>query len=499
MTKNTRVKKRRKIKRRFIFLNILAVVLIVFGIRYMDIAGDRYDMHSFTYFTDEAGPDFNDTEVAAEPEGVVRVESLELSDEQELIIKLSSVKKGSADITITTYDEEGKPNRIKSSHVDVTMTGAIIDHRDYYTNFSGYEVVTWLFLGYIAAVLVVMLYSFYECYKKSDYSYSMVAYGGISLFLAVLLAIIVYKWMNNVVGSFSALVSLLTETGEWFLVLMLPVMLVMAVALSVSNIWLLRHEGFRPVNALGIAISVVWLLALGFSLNYRLFHIILLENTTLIWHIRNIMSFVVTYFECMLLSTSACAFISTRHTPPLDRDYIIILGCAIRRDGTLTPLLRGRVDSALSFEKKQFEETGKHARFVPSGGQGSDEIISEGEAMERYLIEQGVEPERIVREDKSVNTFQNMQFSRDRIMDDTDDFEEQKIAFSTTNYHIFRGYILADKNGFKAQGISAKTKWYFFPNAFIREFIGLLFDQKIRHLLIVALIAVIVIGVAHIL
>ena len=367
----------------------------------------------------------------------------------------------------------------------------IIEEGEFYTNFSGYEVVTYLFLGLLAYILGVMLYSVYDCYKKSDYSYSMVAYGGVALYLAVQLLIVVYKRLNNVVNSFSQLIALLTQTGEWFLVILLPLMLVMAVALSVSNIWLMRHEGFRPVNALGIVLSVVWLAGLAFSLSGKLFGF-WINDTPLLSTISYAMTFVITYFECMLLSTSACAFISTRHIPPRDRDYIIILGCAIRRDGSLTPLLRGRVDSALDFEKKQYEETGRHARFVPSGGQGADEVISESEAMARYLIEQGVEPERIVREDKSVNTFENMQFSRDRIMEDTDDFESKNIAFSTTNYHIFRGYILAEKNGYKAQGISAKTKWYFFPNAFIREFIGLLYDRKLYHLLIVAMIALVI-------
>lgn len=66
---------------------------------------------------------------------------------------------------------------------------------------------------------------------------------------------------------------------------------------------------------------------------------------------------------------------------------VYILGCGIRKDGTLLPLLKGRVDKAIESYNKQLEATGKKAVFVPSGGQGSDEIISEGEAMKRYLIE----------------------------------------------------------------------------------------------------------------
>ena len=45
------------------------------------------------------------------------------------------------------------------------------------------------------------------------------------------------------------------------------------------------------------------------------------------------------------------------------------------------------------------------------------------------------------------------------------------------------GYILAKKIGMKVRGLSAKTKLYFFPNAFLREFIGLLWDQRKKHLI----------------
>ena len=163
----------------------------------------------------------------------------------------------------------------------------------------------------------------------------------------------------------------------------------------------------------------------------------------------------------------------------------------------------------MKFEKEQFKKIGKHAIFVPSGGQGPDEVISESEAMARYLLEQGVEPERILCEDKSVNTLQNMQFSKAKIEEHVagtryesrkdgsapegsdvgsirhDLIRDQMIAFATTNYHIFRGYILSSKCGFDAKGISSKTKTYFYPNAYLREFIGLLVDKWYVHLITV--------------
>ena len=152
--------------------------------------------------------------------------------------------------------------------------------------------------------------------------------------------------------------------------------------------------------------------------------------------------------------------------------------------------MQGRIDRALAFDREQAEKWDHHAKFVPSGGQGSDEVISEAESMKRYLMEQGIPEERILKEDRSVNTYQNMAFSKKVIQKDAGRLSEKTIGFSTTNYHVFRGYTLAQRVGMKVRGLSAKTKLYFFPNAFLREFIGLLFEKKWIHL--IALLIVIV-------
>ena len=61
---------------------------------------------------------------------------------------------------------------------------------------------------------------------------------------------------------------------------------------------------------------------------------------------------------------------------------------------------------------------------------------------------------------------------------DAEDISKTNIAFSTTNYHVLRGYTLAQRLGMKVSGLSTKTKKYFYPNAFLREFVGLLVEQK---------------------
>ena len=63
-----------------------------------------------------------------------------------------------------------------------------------------------------------------------------------------------------------------------------------------------------------------------------------------------------------------------------------------------------------------------------------------------------------------------------------------KGAFSTTNYHVFRSGVIAATQGLELDGMGSPTKWYFWPNALIREFIGLLVDDMKEVLLFSVLI-----------
>ena len=188
------------------------------------------------------------------------------------------------------------------------------------------------------------------------------------------------------------------------------------------------------------------------------------------------------YFECMLIGVAAAFVIVTRYEPEPDKDYMIILGCGIRKDGTPSPLLRGRVDRALEFSRKQKEQTGKDLTFVTSGGKGPDEVISESASMKRYLMEKGVSEDHIIEEDASASTFENMKFSKEKIMETG---VPGKIAFSTTNYHVFRSGLYARRVKMRAVGIGAPTKWYFWPNASVREFVGLLTEHRGKQFLII--------------
>ena len=115
--------------------------------------------------------------------------------------------------------------------------------------------------------------------------------------------------------------------------------------------------------------------------------------------------------------------------------------------------------------------------FVPSGGKGNNEIIAEGVAIKNYLLKQGISKDEIIVEDKSKNTYENIKFSSELIKKHNNN---PNIAFSTTNFHVFRAGIIATKQNLLIEGIGSKTKAYFFINAFVREFIATLYSEKRR-------------------
>lgn len=101
------------------------------------------------------------------------------------------------------------------------------------------------------------------------------------------------------------------------------------------------------------------------------------------------------------------SFTYRRLKKPTNCPYVIVLGCSIRKDGTVTPLLKGRLDAAIRW----YEQGNKQARFIVSGGQGKNEVISEAASMKQYLLSQGIPEKVIIEENHSTNTRENLLFS----------------------------------------------------------------------------------------
>ena len=337
--------------------------------------------------------------------------------------------------------------------------------------------------AYALGAIVLLLWAFREQIRYNPYSYNTIFYFGFALFsvyvLFAYLLLTVRTLRQPEVYQANMIIHILLGSAKNFMIFSSPFLLVFSIALCVSNLSLIRHEGLRVVNLLGIILSFLLIGGVVFLFRFDLYATG--SQREVMFHdlAANTFAAIYLYFECMLLGAIVANIVVTRYEPEKDKDFLIVLGCGLRADGSPTPLLRGRLDRALAFYEKQE----KPLIFICSGGQGPDEAVPESTAMKRYLTERGVPAERIIEEDRSSDTFENMQFSKE-IIKKLD--PNGKIAFSTTNYHVFRSGIFARRVKMRAVGMGAKTKWYFWPNAAVREFVGLLTQHRGKQALILA-------------
>lgn len=447
------------------------------------------------YIPETNGGKYTNVKISCSDNGIVEAEK-SVHENGFLKITFNALKQGetNAIIECSGIQDDDTIKIIIGINLKVGLFNVVYNRVDgMIPNISGYPVFYISAALFFSIMAVYMIIQFKDSLKKNMYSYNtifncsiMIILVGLAIEFLLLSVYLIFNYRSYQADQFRGLASMIMLL---FILASVPFVLIYTVSMSISNISLIRHEGFRPTNSLGIIIGV--LMTIGVVVCIFISMKFYMESYIATQIISNLIYSLFVFFEAFLLGTKICALIAAKHKPKLDKDYIIILGCGIRKDGTLLPLLKGRVDKAIEFYRKQLDETGKKAVFVPSGGQGSDEIISEGEAMKRYLLEQGISEEQIMPETKSTNTLENMKFSKELIED-----SNANVAFSTTNYHVFRSGIFSSQAGLKAEGMGSKTKWYFWPNAFIREFVGLIVSYKTKIIFILAITAILAVAFA---
>lgn len=397
----------------------------------------------------------------------------------ETVLTLESVHPGAGQIHIkyTVTRDTGTKTVTEITYVTVLKAGLIFVHGEIF-DYAGFNATYWGLTTVFGLAAVYFIWLRKEYQKDAYYSFRSIACcASILLFLIlffIYLAAGLSAWILPYAQTAKLLIAITGNLMTAYSLLTIPFMSIFAITLAISNVKLIRHEGKSLRNMLGIGIAVI--LAVGTAINLILFLKSYEMHSTAVSVIYAIYSAGFTIFQVLLTGSIITCLQAAYRKVPYNKDYIIILGCAIRKDGTLYPLIRGRVDRAIDFWQKQYQATGKKAVFVPSGGQGGDEIIAEAKAMERYLLEKGIPQNLILAEDKSTTTLENMKFSK-KIIDART--ENASIAYSTTNYHVFRSGFLAQAAGVKADGIGARTKWYFWPNAMIREVVGVFAKQSV--------------------
>lgn len=150
---------------------------------------------------------------------------------------------------------------------------------------------------------------------------------------------------------------------------------------------------------------------------------------------------------------------------PQGLDYVIVLGARVNGREP-SGALRNRIQAAA-----EYLAANPGTMAVLSGGQGADEEISEAQCMYEELAARGVDPARLILEDQSTDTSENLRFSRTLIP------EGASVGLVTNNFHIFRSLALARGLGWKnIAGVPVTTSLLSLPHYLMREFIGVVYD-----------------------
>lgn len=155
--------------------------------------------------------------------------------------------------------------------------------------------------------------------------------------------------------------------------------------------------------------------------------------------------------------------------PESGLDYVIVLGAQVRGTSP-SRALRRRLDRATEYARENPDTL-----LILSGGQGPDEGISEAECMRRYLTEKGIPEERLLLEDKSTSTRENLSFSAELL-----DRERDSVGLVTNNFHICRSLMVARGQGYlQVSGIPASADPVMQPHNILREICGV-FAENIQ-------------------
>lgn len=147
--------------------------------------------------------------------------------------------------------------------------------------------------------------------------------------------------------------------------------------------------------------------------------------------------------------------------PPKDVPYMIVLGAKVNGD-KMSKALFERAKVGLDYLKQN-----KQTKVIVTGGQGQDEDISEAEALRRYYTENGISADRILMEDQSVNTYENIKFAKKLYS-----FNEAVIV--SNDFHLYRSIHLAKAQGVKAYPLAGETPKIVKGKLYVREVLAIL-------------------------
>lgn len=133
-----------------------------------------------------------------------------------------------------------------------------------------------------------------------------------------------------------------------------------------------------------------------------------------------------------------------------DVDCIIVLGCLVKSDGTLSDMLCDRVERGIEVYELMAAKSG--AKLLMSGDHGTVEY-DEVNAMKQYAIEKGIDSEEIFMDHAGFSTYESVYRAKEI-------FGAEKVIIITQEYHLYRALYIADALGLEAYGVASDQRTY---------------------------------------
>ena len=247
------------------------------------------------------------------------------------------------------------------------------------------------------------------------------------------------------------------------------VIVILGVVLVLNGFIMVKKEGRRLQNLLGLFLGLAMLGYVGLALssaindNVNIFFWVLCLGIPL--------AYLGFGFTSYLLYSWLYLWVTKRRKRVEPPGAVIVLGAGLIK-GKVPPLLASRLDAGMAVADGAGDE--EKPLLIVSGGQGSDEVRSEASAMAEYLVSKGVPEQRILQENLSRTTQENL--ANTKVM-----LEQEGItgplAVVTNNFHAFRAALLLSREGLKGYAVGAPTARYYWPAAVIREYVAILRDS----------------------
>ena len=158
---------------------------------------------------------------------------------------------------------------------------------------------------------------------------------------------------------------------------------------------------------------------------------------------------------------------AARSDSVVNAKYAVVLGAGLRGDQP-SQTLKNRLDKGVEYLRENPE-----AKIVAAGGVGAAATLSEAEVMKRYLTAQGIAETRVLLEDKSRTTDENLKFTKALIIA-REGMPAHSIAVITSDYHLYRAKQIAGKYYPQVQGLAAESALMLKINYAIREYFAVI-------------------------